>query len=125
MNHDQDSKQVDILDDVVKIQAPHSNAYTLDRFPNSPLKRLAEAAEAAVENATRSFDNLMHIVQEPQDAAAQLCGGLMSKEYGAHERPHTEHHLYRGAARSRPAQGVGAGGYSHRENDQGRVDQGE
>jgi len=67
MNHDQDSKQVDILDDVVKIQAPHSNAYTLDRFPNSPLKRLAEAAEAAVENATRSFGKWLPVYRSGCD----------------------------------------------------------
>jgi hypothetical protein len=29
---------------------------------------------------TTKTDNLLHIVQEPRDAAAQLCGAMMSKE---------------------------------------------
>lgn len=47
-------------------------------------------------------DDLLHIVKEPQDAAARMCGSMMSKEYGAHEPAHTEHHKLRGVARPPP-----------------------
>jgi hypothetical protein len=36
-----------------------------------------------------------HALNDPNDMAAQYLGKLMSKEYGAHEPAHTEHHLYR------------------------------
>ena len=55
-------------------------------------------------------DNLLHVVQEPQDAAAQLCGAVMSREYGRHEPPHTEHHRLRGAGPPPPPQPQPAGG---------------
>lgn len=82
----------DRLDDIVRIHTATGGQYP-DRMPISPLKRLAEVAA----EARAAVDTLRHIVQQPQDAAAQLCGAMVSKDYGAHEPAHTEHHIYRGS----------------------------
>lgn len=38
---------------------------------------------------------LRHALEDPQDFSAASVGRMMSKEYGAHERPHVDQHLWR------------------------------
>lgn len=40
-------------------------------------------------------DFFRHAIKDPDDAAAQTLGRMMSKDYGRHEPSHTEHHLWR------------------------------
>jgi len=37
---------------------------------------------------------MQHTFSSPDDACAQLMGRMVSKDYGVHERSHTEHHLW-------------------------------
>lgn len=99
----------DLFDDVVRIQATQPYPDRLPAIP-SPLKRLAAAVEEARAATSSAFDALRHVVQDPEDAAAAMCGAMMSKDYGAHERPHTEHHIYRGSPHPAPRASSGPAG---------------
>lgn len=60
------------------------------------------------QHARDSLGWLRHAFQDPDDFSASAIGRMVSKEYGRHERPHTEHHMWRSPAGSPTAQQAAA-----------------
>eukprot|EP00877_Chromochloris_zofingiensis_P008363 jgi/Chrzof1/3780/Cz13g08150.t1 len=56
---------------------------------------IQDAFTSSTQTAKEYIDFFRHAIKDPDDAAAQTLGRMMSKDYGRHEPSHTEHHLWR------------------------------
>lgn len=73
-----------------------------DSYPDSPMS-LSSRVHGAISQAQEGLGWLRHVMQDPEDVAAAAMGRMVSKEYGKHERPHTERHAWRSPRPSPPS----------------------
>jgi hypothetical protein len=90
-----DEKQ-SLLDNINQIKMHGSYPDTLGRDAvHNAITGVQGAFLGAKASAQDTLGWLRHALQDPDDFSSAAVGRMVSKAYGKHEPPHTEHHMWR------------------------------